>query len=128
MPTMPPSLLPKAHATTNKPTWTECTVIFRETCGRIRAVDGVRYGTLAVHVTQDGNLEQGAAPVTVTHTPSKTAVGRTATVEDAMALAERLWDEAREALHHPGEEIDRSKIPAATMDWLRRCFLERRCV
>ena len=107
------------------PTWSEpFTIIFRLPSGVIHSEDGVRYGTLGIHATLDGDQP----PVTVTHLPSKVPLFFTDEVEDAVALAEKLWEVCADAFKRSGEEIDRSKISPPMMAWIRACQKARKVV
>lgn len=118
----------RTAAPVQKPEWQETSIIFRDDCGTVRAVDGWRYGTLGVHATQDGDLSKGVAEVTVTHLTSKIAIIRVTEVEDALAVAERLWELCRPAFCSATDEPDRSKIPEAVVGWIKRCNQERKLV
>ncbi len=107
------------------PTWQECTYIFRRACGSIFTTDAWRYGTFFVHVTLP---EEERVLFVLTHGPSRIAVVRVEAVEDATEIAEFLWTNYREAFCHPGEEVDKAKIPADVIQWIKKCNTERRYV
>lgn len=104
------------------PEWEEMTVIFRLEGGGIRAEDGIRYGTLAVHPSL-GNDEP---PVTVTHLPTKIPIFQADSAEDGISLAEKLWLRCADAFKRRGEDIDRGKLTADDMAWIKRCQQARK--
>lgn len=118
----PPRLPPR------KPTWESRSIIFRLPGGNIEAIDGWCYATLGVHVTPEWIGDDTLATVTLTHIPSRKAVVRVDSTEDAIAIAERLWDKCGEAFVRPGEDVDFTKVPQDVIDWVRECMKQRRHV
>lgn len=125
-----PKLLVSAAAPTVptvKPEWRETTLIFRHQSGRIEAVDAMAYGCLAVHGSLPGEPAT-SAPVVVTHSPTKLAVARVDEVEDAVAIAEHLWDTCRAALVTADKCVDVGKMTPETIQWIKQCNQQRRHV
>lgn len=110
-------------APTLKPEWNERTLLFRGPGGTVVQADGMRLGTLHVHPTLDAQPVQGFA---VTHAPSKLAVAIVDGLDDAIAVAERLWQTCAAAFVQVDREPDKSKIPSATVEWIKRCNRSRR--
>lgn len=106
------------------PQWAEMTIVFRQPAGNLLTEDGIRYGTLAVHPS----LNPSDPAVTVTHLPTKLAVIKVKEVNCAVAFTEQLWDRCSEAFSRPGDDVDRSKIPANVLQWILRCSAQQRLV
>lgn len=110
-------------APTVLPEWEERTMVFRYSSGAVYTCDCWQYGTLACHPTLPDELHQLVA---VTHVPSKLAVVRVREVDDAVAIAERLWETCRDAWIR--DEVDKTRIPADILKWITDCNLQRRKV
>lgn len=96
--------------------WQEQDTVYRLPGGRVIVLESLRYGSLAVHAT----LPDDPGTIVLTHLPSRIAIVRVETVEDAVAIAERLWDVCHTAWTDVWD-VNKSKIPADVEQWIRRC-------
>lgn len=108
-----------------KPEWHEMTLVFRFDSGRVHAEDAMRYGNFAVHCAIPG--EKDETLVVVTHIPTRLAVVRVTSTEDAAKIAERLWERCRDAFVEV-DNVKFEKIPADVLAWIKQCVVERRYV
>ncbi len=68
------------------PQWQDVTLIFRQESGRVLAIDGQRYGPLAIHESLDGS-----PTYSVTHCRSKKRLCRVSDSQEAIAKCAWLW-------------------------------------
>lgn len=108
-----------------KPEWRETTLVFRFESGAVLAVDGWRYGTLVVHPVLPTE-PRGAALMCVTHAPTRLAILRIDSPEEAMTAAEWLWEVCPKAWTRPDYEVDRASIPAAVEQKCRQVNVLRK--
>jgi hypothetical protein len=117
---------PRIQPATIKPVWTERTLIFKMPSGRVHALDGWVYGTLAVHSTWAwrfvGSMRFDLPPVTITHQPSKLALAFLADVEEAVAKIEWLWDQCPASWLEEDikGEMAAGRLPKDVVEWSRR--------
>lgn len=106
------------------PEWREMTVVFRLEGGAVHTEDGIAYATLAVHPS----LNDSDPAVTVTHLPTKLAIFKVDEANDGVELVEQLWLKCADAFKRRGEDIDRTKIPPAVVQWIKECNAKRKAI
>lgn len=122
MPPVPTRRLPATPVV--KPEWVERHLVFRFPSGRVHAQLASWYGTLAVHPALPSEVDSSL--YIVTHTPTRLAIVKVATIEDAVTIAEYLWDNYRLAFYQI-DDVDKTKLPPNVVEWIGRCNKEKRC-